>query len=96
MFKLWRVCLLVQILCCVVSYSSSGDRSMEFRVCVIQCVAANCSYDDLPLSLRILGWNCDSNCQYECMRNVTDQDVKLGRPIRQFYGKVSYANMLKL
>ena len=71
--------------------SSSGDRSAPFRGCLIRCVTVNCSSDErikLSLSLRVLAWDCPSNCQYQCMRIMTDQDVHLGRPVRQFYGKV--------
>ena len=70
--------------------ASVGDRSIDFRRCVSRCEADRCrsSAELGDLSLTVLGWSCEENCRYDCMRSVTDDDVRFKRPIRQFYGKV--------
>ncbi len=69
---------------------SLGDRSAEFRACTRTCVNTNCSQGiiELPLHLRVLHWSCPEDCQYTCMHKVTKEDIRTGKPIRQFYGKV--------
>ena len=74
--------------------ASLGDRSVDFRRCVSACVYKRCrsssaaAEGELALSLKALGWSCEENCRYDCMHDVTGEDVALDRPIRQFYGKV--------
>lgn len=41
----------------------------------------------LPLHLRLLGWNCVLNCDYECQRIVTKERCKNNQEIYQFHGK---------
>ena len=69
---------------------SIGDRSVDFRRCVSRCDGERCGSGSVLADpwLRALGWSCIENCRYDCMRSVTDDDVKFSRPIRQFYGKV--------
>jgi len=80
-----------------VGYCSLGDRSSDFRSCTSRCNTVACERSDahnrLSISLRLTGWSCLEDCQYHCMHEVTDQDVKLQRPVRQFFGKVSWARM---
>ena len=70
--------------------ASIGDRSVDFRRCVSRCDGERCGSGSVLADpwLRALGWSCTENCRYDCMRSVTDDDVKFSRPIRQFYGKV--------
>ena len=70
--------------------ASIGDRSVDFRRCVSRCDGERCDSGSVLADpwLRALGWSCTENCRYDCMRSVTDDDVKFSRPIRQFYGKV--------
>ena len=73
----------------VIVDGSSGDRSVEFAFCTSKCVARDCTGTvELPLILRLFHWTCLENCQYECMHNVTLDDLAHERPVRQFYGKV--------
>ena len=71
---------------------SLGDRSYTFRMCVKEC-KRGCNLDEypgkLPLYLTIFWWDCTDECKYQCMHNVTADDVKYSKPIKQFYGKVS-------
>ena len=74
---------------CICSW---GDRSYEFRSCVSDCDAVNCTgsgvEERLPWVLRLLRWSCGEECQYQCMWQVTSEDVRLNRPVKQFFGKV--------
>lgn len=79
--------LLVSLVLVPQASCSVGDRSYDFRSCVSFCVANNCS-QELSLDLRLLGWDCQEDCQYQCMHRVTAEDVRAGRRVRQFYGKV--------
>ena len=71
---------------------SIGDRSYDFQLCLERCHGMNCTaatdVASLPAHLRLLLWSCKENCAYECMHEVTAQDLQSGRKIRQFYGKV--------
>ena len=74
------------------TYCSSGDRSGEFSSCVYSCRRSVCAGEgggDLSLVLRALGWTCGEECQYQCMHNITTEDLRNHRPVRQFYGKVN-------
>jgi len=79
--------LLVSLVLVPQASCSVGDRSYDFRSCVSFCVANNCS-QELSFDLRLLGWDCQEDCQYQCMHRVTAEDVRAGRRVRQFYGKV--------
>jgi len=73
--------------------ASVGDYSLDYRYCLSDCLQESCSdvsprHATLSWYLRIFLWTCSDECRYICMHEVTTEDVKLGRPIRQFYGKV--------
>lgn len=73
--------------------ASIGDRSTDYNYCLRFCIQKNCSsnpasYDTLSWQLRLFRWTCEDDCRYSCMHQVTSEDVKASRPIRQFYGKV--------
>ena len=73
--------------------ASIGDRSMDYSYCLNYCIQKNCSNnparrDSLPWHLCLFLWTCGDDCHYSCMHQVTNEDVKTKRPIRQFYGKV--------
>ena len=73
------------------AYCSVGDRSKDFKLCTNRCYRVTCNGTEdtkLPLSLQLTGWTCLQDCQYNCMHEVTAQDVKSKRPVRQFFGKV--------
>ena len=74
------------------AFSSVGDRSSDFRSCTSRCHTLTCGDPDheLPIVLRLTGWTCLQDCQYKCMHEVTDVDIQLNRPVRQFFGKASY------
>ena len=79
----------------VPSLESVGDYSLDYRYCLSDCLQKSCSdvspiRATLPWHLHVFLWTCSDDCRYTCMHEVTTEDVKLGRPIRQFYGKVIY------
>ncbi|CAK9441693.1 uncharacterized protein LODBEIA_P55610 [Lodderomyces beijingensis] len=41
----------------------------------------------LPWHLRLLGWTCESNCDYQCQRVITAERRKNNEEIYQFHGK---------
>eukprot|EP00731_Ephydatia_muelleri_P008012 Em0004g350a len=59
----------------------------------MNCTAAT-DVASLPAHLRLLLWSCKENCAYECMHEVTAQDLQSGRKIRQFYGKWPFVRIL--
>lgn len=73
------------------SLCSVGDRSNDFRSCSSRCSSLSCEdpNQELPFALKLTGWTCLEECQYQCMHQVTAEDVRLKRPVRQFFGKVS-------
>ena len=86
--------VLVVVLC------SSGDRSSDFISCCTRCEALTCRNaadgdKKLTIALKITGWTCLADCQYQCMHEVTALDINLNRPVRQFFGKVSSLALLQ-
>lgn len=53
------------------------------------CNERNCLYErtPLPLHLRLLLWNCPSECDYACQRSVTASRIANGQSVEQFHGK---------
>lgn len=41
----------------------------------------------LPWYLKLLGWNCRSNCDYQCQQIVTEERIKNNQEVYQFHGK---------
>ncbi|KAF8968238.1 Per1-like protein [Flammula alnicola] len=71
-------------------FASSGDRSADFTQCVDICKAEQCGTESqyfAPLSLRLTRWSCTDDCKYQCMHQITDRDLKNGKPVQQYYGK---------
>lgn len=68
-----------------IAYASSGDRLPEFRNCVAKCVSSTC-----PRSLgllRLLAWDCDSDCDYICQQELTATFEAEHMRLHQFHGK---------
>lgn len=53
-------------------------------------------FDELPLSadLRLIGWNCFDNCDYQCQRIVTKNRRAQGLETLQFHGKWPFLRIL--
>lgn len=97
MFYLQSIVLILVFLFLMPVRGSLGDRSYPFRTCLGKC-KRSCSLDEypgkLPLYLTLFLWDCTDECKYQCMHNVTETDVRLKRPIKQFYGKWPFVRFL--
>ncbi|KAK6531663.1 hypothetical protein TWF694_002840 [Orbilia ellipsospora] len=70
--------------------ASIGDELPEFTHCLESCTRQECdikSPKPLPLHLRVLFWNCPSECDYVCQRAVTRERIAIGESVEQFHGK---------
>ncbi|XP_071433666.1 post-GPI attachment to proteins factor 3 isoform X2 [Pithys albifrons albifrons] len=73
---------------------SQGDREPQYRHCLGRCERHNCSGDALrnfrarqPLHMRVTGWTCRDDCQYECMWLTVQLYQEGGHRVPQFHGK---------
>ncbi|KAK6333855.1 hypothetical protein TWF730_004037 [Orbilia blumenaviensis] len=77
--------------------ASTGDELPEFKNCVQGCIRQQCDIDSpkpLPLHLRLLFWNCPSECDYVCQRRVTHDRIERAESIEQFHGKWPFYRVL--
>jgi len=82
--------------------ASYGDNSYPFRKCLDVCLSHRCQqpsgitqfYNVQPLYLRLLGWDCVSECKHDCMWEAVGEFVKNKEPIPQFYGKWPFVRWL--
>ncbi|KAI6140430.1 Per1-like protein [Pisolithus tinctorius] len=81
----WRTGVLA--LLATVAVASSGDRSSDFQNCLSKCVGRCHPWTVLSLDLRLTRWTCTDDCKYTCMHMLTDNAVRDGKPIQQYYGK---------
>jgi len=73
--------------------ASPGNKQFEFQGCVHRCTK-DCTYKKLDAYLRLLLWNCDSNCKYKCMMSITEKRIKNKNKILQYYGKWPFKRYL--
>ncbi|KAK7892595.1 hypothetical protein LTR67_007692 [Exophiala xenobiotica] len=97
----WSVLLFVVLLSLAgISQASLGDRLPEFRECVQVCIEENCHTGKakLPFHLRLLLWNCPSECDYTCQHVITDRrvarDPPMIEPVVQYHGKWPFYRFL--
>ncbi|KAL7932245.1 Per1-like protein [Trichoderma chlorosporum] len=97
-FRAISLILLVVAFFAGVSLASRGDQLPEFRQCLDICQAENCApgkaATPIPLSRRLLLWNCDSECDYTCQHIITAQRVASDLPVEQFHGKWPFYRFL--
>lgn len=48
----------------------------------------------LPFHLRMLLWDCELNCDYQCQQIITKERVDIGEEIYQFHGKWPFWRVL--
>ncbi|KAF3938908.1 hypothetical protein ABW19_dt0200137 [Dactylella cylindrospora] len=61
------------------------------------CIREECEVDSpepLALHLRLLFWNCPSECDYVCQRHITRNRIANGQSIEQFHGKWPFYRVL--
>lgn len=73
--------------------ASSGDRLDSFNTCVSGCLSS-CTTSSVPLYLRILRWDCASECRYDCSHVLTDAADRGEEGYHQFFGKWAFTRML--
>ena len=84
----------VILLCFILpSLASYGDSTQEYRDCVIEKMR-QCKYEQLHFSLKLFGWDCLSDCQYRCSIEITEERIRLRKPILQYHGKWSFKRYL--
>lgn len=79
------------------SMSSVGDRLHYYNKCFSLCRQTNCSTNaDIRTFnarqsryLLWMGWNCPEECRYQCQWRTVTHLMRIGKPLPQFYGKVS-------
>lgn len=55
---------------------------------------ADWRFSDVLLPLRLLLWDCASNCDYQCQRTITRERKQHNEEVLQFYGKWPFRRVL--
>lgn len=75
--------------------ASTGDRLVEFRQCVSQCIESQkWNTFSLPCYMKLLRWDLASDCDYQCQHIVTQLRVEKGLSVEQFHGKWPFVRIL--
>ncbi|XP_038044708.1 post-GPI attachment to proteins factor 3-like [Patiria miniata] len=82
--------------------ASWGDQHPVFQNYRRHCLNMNCSTDAKltrfntrqPLSMRLLGWDCSSECTYESMWHLTHKALEEVERVPQFYGKWPFVRFM--
>ena len=94
----WLLWMIACLLAVERTTGSLGDTSWPYRECVESCVAVSqCESDAQRPSdwwLFVMAWTCKDDCQYDCMHQLTEDDIRHGRPVKQFYGKWPFVRVL--
>jgi hypothetical protein len=90
------IVLLVWLLSCC-SFASRGDQDPAYQECLALCTerrhCQNPELVELPVRLRLFGWTCRSNCQYDCMWRVVEERRAKGFETLQYHGKWPFARL---
>ncbi|XP_062503653.1 post-GPI attachment to proteins factor 3-like [Corticium candelabrum] len=78
---------------------SLGDKSWVYNECLSSCLSLSQCDSDAPRrpnewTLSLMRWTCDDDCRYDCMHQVTADNIRYGRPVVQFYGKWPFVRVL--
>lgn len=80
---------------------SQGDREPYYRHCVRQCERRNCTgaalgnfHSAQRLHMRLTGWSCADDCQYDCMWATVGVYLTEGHKVPQFHGKWPFYRFL--
>jgi heme/copper-type cytochrome/quinol oxidase subunit 4 len=75
--------------------ASSGDMDPSFRECVWHCKLDECKDGDISIiQRRFLKWDCIEECQYICMRNISDYYLKTYGIVPKYYGHWPFIRVL--
>jgi len=93
--------ILVLISITTLSFASVGDEHPYMSTCRPQCEKEReCNKPDnsfereVPFWLKLLAWDCKSDCSYQCMRNHTIKRKIEGRDVLQYHGKWPFIRVL--
>ena len=80
---------------------SAGDIDYYYQRCVQHCVFTTPSRETKlscyeSFLVNVMQWDDVSSCQYECMRNISDEREKEGMPVLKYYGHWPYHRVLGL
>ncbi|EPY52414.1 GPI-phospholipase A2 activity regulator [Schizosaccharomyces cryophilus OY26] len=72
--------------------ASTGDSHPYYRTCLNNCINIDCNQNPsqngmLPWYMRLLFWDCGSNCRYECQIDTEHYFAMNGVPSQQYFGK---------
>lgn len=89
---------LLLLIALLVVEASPGDNLESFKECVNVC-SSYCGADSSPFPtlnplLRLMFWDCESNCDYECQQIITKELLEDGEAIEQFHGKWPFLRIL--
>ncbi|CAM9250123.1 unnamed protein product, partial [Ectocarpus fasciculatus] len=68
---------------------SAGDMNYDYRRCLRHC-QKNCNPEDIPALRQYLLWNCEGECQYDCMHEVARWVQEEYAVTWKFYGHWPY------
>jgi hypothetical protein len=80
--------------------ASPGDNLPVFKDCLATCNMhcytgfTNTKFYQVPSLLRLLAWDCPSNCDYQCQQIATHALLTHGEPVEQFHGKWPFKRLL--
>ena len=84
-----------------VAWGSSGDADYHFRTCVRECAQdeshrqTQTRHDYYEWYLKhILQWDHLSECEYTCMRSISDSRVEQNYPVLKYFGHWPYFRIL--
>ena len=73
--------------------SSSGDQEYKYYFCIKTCLNSICK--NRPIQINYMNiWSCEDNCQYNCMRNITNEYIYNGNHIHKYYGHWPFIRIL--
>lgn len=91
----WRLTLLLLLCDAPVSLASAGDRSSEFQRCVRLC-SKQCDLSKIPPLHQYLLWDCQDDCKYKCMHEISEAFKAQYNIVWKFYGHWPYKRILGL
>jgi len=84
------IVLLSGILVSGVVSASNGEKQLYYQKLRQNCISVNCSVDqngDTVGWLSLLGWDCESNCEYLAIRQNHEDRIKRGLRSWKYFGK---------
>eukprot|EP01041_Mallomonas_annulata_P008311 gene8311-17107_t len=76
--------------------SSSGDDDYNFRLCVFNCINDNCQLHKSQQQGFFNIWSCEENCDYSCMRDISESRIRNGRSLYKYYGHWPFKRIFEL